>query len=153
MKFVKPQRNFFTHGSENSRNYSNFRYSWIKVLKWCHNWLPFPSPLPLSLLLSDSGFLLCGFCFSDRFSPHEDSPAAPGLNVPPGCYLKDREVIILLLFTLNSSPEISSWPSLDYMTFPKRITVSGSYACCEEDVGSPVWWLCTGGNWEPVPYT
>lgn len=49
--------------------------------KWCHNWLPSPSPPPQSLLLSDSGFLLCGFCFSDRFS-HEDSPAAPGLNVP-----------------------------------------------------------------------
>ena len=47
------------------------------------------------------------------------------------------QLIILLLIPLNSSPEISSWLCLDYMTFPKPITVSRSYACCEEDVGPP----------------
>ena len=98
--------------------------------------------------LSHSGFLLCGFCFSDRFPPHEDSPEAPGLNVPPGCNLKEREVIILPLFTLNSSPETPSWPCLDCVIFPEPITVSRSHAHCEVDVGPPSWWLCPGGKWE-----
>lgn len=144
MKFVKPRRNFslmdlktpgiiLISGTAGSR---------------CSNDVttdsPSPSPPTPNLFYS---LILVSFCvaflFSDRFSPHEDSPAAPGLNVPPGCNLKRERSHYSAVIHIELLSRDLSWPCLDYMTFPKPITVSRSYACCEEDVGSPVWWLCT----------
>lgn len=137
LKFVKPQRNFLTHISENSRNLSNFRYRWIKVLKWCHN-----SPAPFLL----RGFPFVWFFFFWQIPSTWRYPATPGLPILLAWNLKERMKPTLPLSPSNSSPKVFDWPCLGHMTVPEPITVSRSYTCYVEDVGSPAWQLYTGGG-------